>query len=114
MVQIGFGEEARHEAARTFLPASESGGFKGQNDVASPTFFAYAKHNRVAWCLEACLASLAVSSSQALFVTDRPAPPALRDLLLAVREEVPPVDGTSGRELGAEVARPTAKFCELP
>lgn len=102
-VQIGFGEEARHEAARTFLPVSESGGFKGQNDVASPTFFAYAKEGRVASCFDACLASLAVSSSQALFVTDRSAPPALRDLLDVVRSYVPPVDGRRTRELGAEV-----------
>ncbi len=109
-VQTGFGEEARHEAARTFLPASESGGFKGQNDVASPTFFAYAKHGRVSWCLDACLASLAVACSQALSVTDRKPPSALAGFLEAVREQVPPVDGVSVRELGLEVGALTTAF----
>ena len=109
-VQTGFGEEARHEAARTFLPPSESGGFKGQNDVASPTFFAYAKQSRVAWSFDACLASLAVASSQALSVTDRKPPAALQGLLEAVREQVPPVDGVSVRELGLEMSALTDAF----
>lgn len=112
-VQIGYGEEARHEAARTFLPVSESGGFKGQNDVSSPTFFAYAKHGRVSSCFEACLASLAVTSSQALFVTEREAPPALRGFVEAVRRYVPPVDGSSPRELGSEVGKLAAAFGEV-
>ena len=103
MVQAGFGEEARHEAARTFLPMSESGGFKGQNDVASPTFLAYSRHLRVAWCLDACLASLAVTASQALWVTGRhPAPP-LVPLLASVRELVDPARGGRPRDLGAEL-----------
>jgi histidine ammonia-lyase len=110
MMQIGYSEEARHEAARTFLPASESGGFTGQNDVASPTFFAYAKEGRAAWCLDACLASLAVASSQALYVTGREAPPELRVFLAEVRDRVPPVDGVSQRELGTEVSGLTDAF----
>jgi histidine ammonia-lyase len=112
MMQIGFSEEARHEAARTFLPASESGGFTGQNDVASPTFLAYAKEGRTAWCLDACLASLAVSSSQALYVTGRQAPPALGEFLSAIRDRVPPLDGPSERELGGEVSALTEAFGE--
>ena len=40
-IGIGYPEEARHAAARTFLPASEGGGFAGQNDVPSPTMLAY-------------------------------------------------------------------------
>lgn len=112
-VQIGFGEEARHEAARTFLPASESGGFKGQNDVASPTFLAWEKQRRVAWCLDACLASLAVTSSQALFVTGREAPPALTGLLRSIRSMVPPVEGRSPRALGVEVGELTTAFGTL-
>ncbi len=107
MVQIGYGEEARHEAARTFLPASESGGYTGQNDVASPTFFAYAKEGRVAWCLDACLASVAVTASQALFVTGRSAPPALAHLVAVVRERVPPLEGPVARPLAVELARLT-------
>lgn len=107
MVQIGYSEEARHEAARTFLPASESGGYTGQNDVASPTFFAYAKERRVAWCLDACLASLAVTSSQALFVTGRSAPAPLAHLLSIVRERVPPLEGPTARGLAHELDRLT-------
>ncbi len=105
LVQAGLGEEARHEAARTFLPMSESGGFTGQNDVPSPTFLSYARHGRVAWCLEACLASLAASASRALWVADREPAPPLRPLLSAVREAVAPAGGTAGRDLGEEVGR---------
>ena len=39
MVQVGYAEEAKRAAQRTFLPGSEGGGF-GQNDTAPPTFFA--------------------------------------------------------------------------
>ena len=110
LVQTGFGEEARHEAARTFLPMSESGGFTGQNDVASPTFLSYDRHLRVAWCLDACLASLAVSASRALWVDQRlPAPP-LVGLLDQVRRAVLPGAGPDGRDLGEEVGGLTDAF----
>ena len=110
LVQTGFGEEARHEAARTFLPMSESGGFSGQNDVASPTFLSYARHLRVAWCLDACLASLAVSASRALWVDRRQPAPPLAALLAAVRRYVPPADGPDRRDLGEEVGALTDAF----
>lgn len=110
MVQAGLGEQARHEAARTFLPMSESGGFKGQNDVASPTFLSYGRHLRVSWYLDACLASLAATASQALWVTDRrPAPP-LRQFLASVRGLVEPAHGDGGRDLGLEVENLTMAF----
>lgn len=112
LVQAGLGEEARHEAARTFLPMSESGGFTGQNDVPSPTFLAYARHGRVAWCFDALLASLAVTASQALAVTDgEPAPP-LRGFLEAVRAVVPPLRTRAGRDLGAELGQLTTALGE--
>ncbi|MGH9291453.1 MAG: aromatic amino acid lyase [Acidimicrobiales bacterium] len=113
MMQIGFSEQARHEAARTFLPASESGGFTGQNDVASPTFFAYSKEGRAAWCLDACLASLAATSSQALFVTERQAPPRLQPLVSVVRELVPPPGRTSDQDLGDSVGALAGAFGEM-
>jgi len=91
MVQVGYAEEAKRAAQRTFLPGSEGGGF-GQNDTAPPTFIAWRGQEQAAYCLEAALASLAVVAAQALHVTQRPAPPALRDLLTEVRRHVPPVD----------------------
>ncbi|HUL06392.1 MAG TPA: aromatic amino acid lyase [Candidatus Acidoferrum sp.] len=91
MVQVGYAEEAKRAAQRTFLPGSEGGGF-GQNDTAPPTFIAWRGQEQAAYCLEAALAALAVVASQALHVTQRTAPPALRNLLADVRRHVPPVD----------------------
>jgi histidine ammonia-lyase len=91
MVQVGYAEEAKRAAQRTFLPGSEGGGF-GQNDTAPPTFIAWRGQEQAAYCLEAALAMLAVVAAQALHVTQRAAPPALRDLLAEVRRHVPPVD----------------------
>ncbi|MHB8506329.1 MAG: aromatic amino acid lyase, partial [Acidimicrobiales bacterium] len=103
MALAGLGEEARHEAARTFLPMSESGGFKGQNDVPSPTFLAYAHHGRVAACFDALLACLAATASQALFVAGRTPAPPLRGFLGAVRDVVAPIAGPGDRDLGREL-----------
>lgn len=102
MVQVGAGEDARHAAARTFLPGSEGGGL-GQNDVSCPTFLAYAKHGQAARALEAALAVLAVTASQALWAAGRPGPPPLAPFVEMVRSYVPPVDGTASRLLGNEV-----------
>lgn len=113
LVQAGLGEEARHEAARTFLPMSESGGFTGQNDVPSPTFLAYTRHLRVAWCLDACLASLAVTGSRALWLTKREPAPALAGFVEAVRRAVPPDGSPLGRDVGEEVGRLTEVFGEV-
>jgi histidine ammonia-lyase len=108
-VQIGIGEEARRAAQRTLIPPSEGGGY-AQNDVASPTFLAYRKEQRAAWCLDAALAILAVTASQALWVTDRPAPPPLAGLLDDVRSVSPPIEELASRELGPELERLTAVF----
>jgi histidine ammonia-lyase len=91
MVQVGYAEEAKRAAQRTFLPGSEGGGF-GQNDTAPPTFIAWRGQEQAAYCLEAALAALAAVASQALHVTKREAPPKLRDLLAEVRAHVPPVE----------------------
>lgn len=92
MALVGYHEEARHAAARTFTPASESGGF-GQNDLAPPTFLAWAKEADAGRALMAALATLAVVASQALHVTGRAVKPALAPFLAEVRRIVPPPSG---------------------
>jgi histidine ammonia-lyase len=109
-VQVGLGERARHAAQRTHIPPSEGGGF-GQDDVASATFLAYRKERDAAWCLDAAMAILSVVASQALWVTDRPGPPALADLLAGVRVICPAVDEDGPlRNLGSELERLTDAF----
>ena len=88
MAQTGYEEEARLCAQATLLPGSESGGF-GQNDVASPVFFAWSKQDRAGRCLDMALATLVPIAVRALDVTDRPVPPQLTGLEAAVREIEP-------------------------
>jgi histidine ammonia-lyase len=90
MVQVGYAEEAKRAAQRTFLPGSEGGGF-GQNDTAPPTFIAWRGQEQAAYCLEAALATLAAVASQALYVTKRDASPPLCGLLADIRAGMPPV-----------------------
>ncbi len=101
MVQVGYAEQARRAAQRNFLPGSEGGGF-GQNDVAPPSFPAWHAQDEAGRCLEAGLAMVAVVASQAFFVTERPAPPPLTELLSAIRSHVPPI--TESRILAGEMA----------
>lgn len=89
MSAVGFSEQARQAAQRTFLPGSE-GGACGVNDVGVPTFLAWRKECEAGRCLEANLAILAAITSQALYITDREAPDALRPLLDGVRNAFPP------------------------
>jgi histidine ammonia-lyase len=107
MVQVGYGEQARHAAQRTFMPGPESGGY-AQNDVAPPTFLAWAKAVEAGECLDGSLAMLAVVSSQALQVTERPAPPALAGFLEEIRAVFPPIE--RGYPLGADLGRLAAWF----
>lgn len=104
MAQVGFAEAARRAAQRTFLPGSESGGF-GQNDVATNHFFAWQAQAQAGRLLESALAPLAVIASQALYITERPAPPALQATLALVRREVPVVEPDAMRPLGPEMER---------
>lgn len=90
-VQVGYAEEARRHAQRTFLPGSEAGGF-GQNDVAPLTGLAWRAQEEAGRCLDAALTVLAAVASQAFHVTDRAAPAELADLLATVRSEFPPVE----------------------
>jgi histidine ammonia-lyase len=104
-LQVGFGERARNAAVRTHLPYSEGGGFRGQNDVALPTSLAYEREEQAAECLDACLAILAATASQALYLTDRTPGGELGEFLEAVRSHFPPlVPGPEAREYDAELA----------
>jgi histidine ammonia-lyase len=107
MATTGYLEQAKLAAQRTFIPGTESAG-AGQDDVAAPAFLAFAKEERAGRCLDACLATLAVVASQALHVTGRQAPPALRGFLSEVRSIVSPV-GTD-RVLGPELLGLAAAF----
>jgi histidine ammonia-lyase len=89
-VQVGYAEEARRLAQRTFLPGSEAGGF-GQNDVGVVTGLAWQAQEEVGRCLDGALAMLSAIASQAFYVTDRAAPPALVATLATVRAHFPPV-----------------------
>lgn len=100
MAAAGYIELAKAAAQRTFLHGSDAGA--GQDDVASPVFHAWSKQERTGRLLDASLAMLAVVASQALHVTERPVPPALRDFTTLVRSHVPPLieDRILGPELG--------------
>ena len=106
-VQVGYAEEARRWAQRTFLPGSEAGGF-GQNDVAPLTGLAWQSQEEVGRCLDAALAMLAVIASQALHVTSREAPPELNELLATIRAEFPPV--TESQTLAPQLASLTERL----
>jgi histidine ammonia-lyase len=107
MAVTGYLEEARAAAQRTFIPGSESAG-AGQDDVAAPVFLAWAKEERAGRALDAALAGLAMIASQALHVTDRQAPPALRGFVEELRAVVPPVG--ADRVLGPELGKLAAAF----
>ena len=96
----GYAEHARQACSPTLLPGSEGGGF-GQNDVASPVFFAWQKSEICGVAVDAALACLAVIASQAFHVTARQAPPKLEGLLERIRENVRPVRGP--KVLGPDV-----------
>ena len=101
MAIVGFMEEARSAAGRTFIPTADASVF-GQDDVTAPAFLAWPKTIQAGECLDACLAILAVASSQALYVTGRRGVPAgVSGLLEDVRALVPPVE--EDRVLGSEL-----------
>ena len=85
---VGWGEAARRAAQTVFLPGSESGGFV-QNDLAVPTALAWEGQETAGRMLDLALGAVAVVTSQALHVTGRPAPPALRDQLASWRAVAP-------------------------
>jgi histidine ammonia-lyase len=104
MVIVGYAEEARLAAQPTILPR---GGYP-QNDVVAPVFLAWQKESVAGSCLDACLAILAAVSSQALYASDRAAPPPLESFLAEIRQSFPPVD--ESRTLGPDAERLAAAF----
>lgn len=103
MAIVGYMEEARTAAQRTFTPPSDMSVF-GQDNVAASAFLAWPKQETAGRCLDSCLALLAVVASQALHIQDRDARSApLRALLATVRAHVPPV--SDDRVLGPEIGR---------
>jgi histidine ammonia-lyase len=102
MVAVGYGEQARHAAQRTFLPGAESGGF-GQNDVGATTFIAWQKENVAGRSLDGCLAVLGLIVVEAFAVTKRSVPPALQARHDFIRRHVPPI--VALRALGPDVGR---------
>ena len=109
MASVGFLESARAAATTTLLPGAEGGAF-GQDDVVSPVFQAWHKHEAAALAFERALAVLAAVASQAFWVTDRQAPPALAPLLERIRAAVPPVDDVASRTLGHDCGRLAEDF----
>jgi histidine ammonia-lyase len=105
----GFYEELRRLAQPTLLSGGAVTAYPDE-DIASPTQLAFRIERRAAKLFDGMLAILAVSSSQALFVTEREAPPALAGLLETVRERCPPV--SSRRPLAAECELVAAAFSE--
>ncbi|MBX2883257.1 MAG: aromatic amino acid lyase [Granulosicoccus sp.] len=99
-IAADYAQQAKHHAQRTELLGSEGGGF-GQNDVASPVFHAWRKAEEAGRCLDACLAVLAVTASQAFHASGNSCPEPLQPLLDDVRFWVPPL--TTPRAMGLSV-----------
>ena len=91
------------------MPGSEGGGF-GQNDVGVPTFWSFNQHTTASLAFDAVMAYLGVTASQALYVTDRQAPPMLQRTLVTIRSIVPPT--VESRPLGPEVERLASRIGE--
>jgi histidine ammonia-lyase len=88
MAMVGYEEELRMLAMPTLLPGSESGGF-GQDDVASPVFAAWGKHEKAGELLELSLATLAPVAARAFAVSERPIPALLKTLAKKTAVHVP-------------------------
>ena len=107
-VAADYAERARTAATRTGLIGSEGGGF-GQNDVLIPTFHAWEKCMRAGEALDACLAVLAVTCSQAFQVAPQSrCPKSLMPLLEETRFHVPPMK--TFRAVGFSVGDLAASF----
>jgi histidine ammonia-lyase len=102
MAITGYLEQAKLSAQRTFIPGTESAG-AGQDDVATTVFLAWSKEERAGRCVDAAMSMLAMLASQALYVTGRQPPPALRSFIAAIRSVAPPV--VEDRILGPELGR---------
>lgn len=92
-------EEMRRLAQPTLLSPGDPGS-SDQDDVNAPGFIACRMEEKVAELFDRVLTILAVTASQALHLTDRSAPKALRPLLKDLRRHFPPVEAR--RELGVD------------
>ncbi len=105
----GYIEQAKAAAQTTFIPSTDTGG-AGQDDVAPPAFLAFTKEATAARCVDASLAMLAVIAAQALHITNRQAPPALRGFMDMIHGVVRPV--VEDRVLGPELAKLAQVFTD--
>jgi histidine ammonia-lyase len=115
---VGYGEQARRAAQSVFLPGSESGGFV-QNDVAVPTVLAWQGAMTAGSMLDRALASLSLVATQALVVTGRRPPPALRAALADLplpQTSLDKVTASGGRvaEIAASIERCIFSRSTLP
>ncbi len=101
MAIVGYEEEMRMLSAPTLLPGSESGAF-GQDDVASPVFLAWQKHDRATVLFEHVMATLAPVALRALTVTGRSIPQKLRSRAQDIDFNFP--DDTTDRAMGFDIA----------
>jgi len=106
-VPNGYIEEMRLLAQPSLLSSAEPGA-DDQDDMSAPGFLAYTKLDRVSELFDMTLAVLAASTSQALHVTRRPAPPPLRGFLRSIRTTFPPIVAT--RDLGEDADALAARF----
>jgi histidine ammonia-lyase len=102
MAITGYLEQAKLSAQRTFIPGTESAG-AGQDDVAATAFLAWSKEERAGRCVDAAMSMLAMLASQALYVTGREPPPALRSFVGSIRSLAPPV--VEDRILGPDLEK---------
>jgi histidine ammonia-lyase len=107
MAMVNYEEELRMLAQPSLLPGSESGGF-AQDDVSSPIFLAWSKHDRGGLLLDQTLATLAPIARRALEVTKRPVPSALQELAAETALHFPDADET--RPYGEAIFNLTEAF----
>lgn len=101
MAIVGYEEEMRMLSAPTLLPGSESGAF-GQDDVASPVFLAWQKHDRATVLFEQTMATLAPIALRALTMTGRTIPLKLRNRAQDIGIHFP--DDATDRAMGFDIA----------
>jgi histidine ammonia-lyase len=101
MAIVGYEEEMRMLSMPTLLPGSEAGAF-GQDDVASPVFLAWQKHDRATTLLEQSMATLAPIAQRAIKVAGRTIPTKLQHLSDEIVNCFP--DDATDRAMGADIA----------
>jgi len=106
-VVTGYVETARAAAAPALMPAVVA---DPQNDLSTATSLAHRKERDAAAAFDGAQAILALTASQALFVTSRQPAPPLRNLATGIRSAFPPVESPHGRDLGAEAGRLAGVF----